>query len=124
MQPFGAVLRYDMVMAITPLKFAVYYGTIRLTNGTPATFTAAEVAALYNVGDQPYLAVPLVGTDPFQNGQDYMQYVHLKPLPSAQYYDAKERYNFNNEVQMGDDFVVGQGKWAKRPSDEFDEDIS
>lgn len=110
-------------MSLPVLKFAVYYGTITLDNGTPATFTALQIATLYNVADQPYLAVPLVGVDPFRGGQDYMSYVHLKPLPDAQYYDAKERYNFNNEVQMGDDFVVGQGKWARRPSDDFDERI-
>jgi len=110
-------------MSIPILKFAVYYGTIRLDNGTIHPYSAADIAALYNVSDQPYLAISLVGNEPFLSGQEYMSYVHLKPLPDGLYYDAKEQYNFNNEIQQGDDFVVGQGKWAKRPNAEFGEDI-
>lgn len=110
-------------MSIPTLKFAVYYGTITLDNGTIQTYTANQIAGYYNVADQPYLPVSLVGNEPFMGGQDYMTYVHLKPLPNGQYYDAKEQYNFNNEIQQGDDFVVGQGKWAKRPNAQFDEDI-
>lgn len=116
-------MRYYGDMAQTPLKFAVYYGTIRLDNGTTQTYTANQIAGYYNVADQPYLPVALVGNEPFLSGQEYMSYVHLKPLSDGKYYDAKERYNFNNVVQMGDDFVVGQGKWARRPAEEFDEDI-
>lgn len=108
-------------MSLPVLKFAVYYGTITLDNGAEHTYTAPEIATLYNVADQPYLAVNLAGPEPFQGGRDHMSYVHLKPLPDAQYYDAKERYNFNNEVQMGEDFVVGQGKWAKRPAEAWEE---
>lgn len=116
-------MRYYGVMAQTPLKFAVYYGTITLDNGTSHTYTAADIAGLYNVADQPYLAVPLVGNEPFLSGQEYMSYVHLKPLSDGLYYDAKERYNFYNVVQQGEDFVTGQGKWARRPDEQFDEDI-
>lgn len=110
-------------MSLPVLKFAVYFGTITLDTGSPATFTALEIATLYNVADQPYLAVDLSKPYPFQNGRDEMSYVHLKPLPDDQYYDAKEQYNFNNEVQYGEDFVVGKGKWARRPNEQFDEDI-
>lgn len=110
-------------MALTPLKFAVYFGTITLDDGSTQTYTALEIATLYNVADQPYLPVNLALPLPFQNGRDEMSYVHLKPLPDAQYYDAKEQYNFNNEIQWGEDFVVGEGKWARRPGEQFDEDI-
>jgi hypothetical protein len=110
-------------MSQSPLKFAVYYGTIRLANGTLQTYTANQIAGYYNVADQPYLPVALVGPEPFLSGGEYMSYVHLKPLPDAKYYDAKERYNFNNEIQLGEDFVTGQGKWARPPDQEFDEEI-
>lgn len=103
-------------MALPELKFAVYYGTIRLDDGTQQTFTAPEIAALYNVDDLPYLSVPMIGDTPFIGGVDELTYVHLKPLANARYYDAKERYNFYNEEQWGDDFDARcGGKWQQRP---------
>lgn len=110
-------------MAIPDIKFAVYYGTIRLDDGTIQTLSAPDVAALYNVSDLPYLPVPLNGPTPFQNGPDELSYAHLKPLSNGQYYDAKQRYNFYNEIQYDDDFVVGQGKWARRPQFDNSEDV-
>ncbi len=103
-------------MAITPLKFAVYYGTIRLNTGAVVYYSPEDIAAYYNVSDQPYLAVPLTGPSPFRNGPDELSYVHLKPLPDGQYYDAKERYNYMNEIQYQEDFDARRGgKWAVRP---------
>jgi hypothetical protein len=109
-------------MSLPIAKFAVYYGTIRLRDGTLQTYSAAQIAAFYNVSDQNYLAVALTGVQPFQNGRDYMSYFHLKPLPDGQYYDAKIRYNIAYQEQLADDFVVGQGKWARRPTESYDEE--
>jgi hypothetical protein len=117
--PFGGFFAIIWTMSIPTLKFAVYYGTITLNDGTTHTYTADDIATLYNVDDQPYLAVSLVGNEPFMNGQEYVSYVHLKPLANGKYYDAKERYNFNNEIQWGDDFITGRGKWAIRPTAGF-----
>lgn len=111
-------------MSAPVLKFAVYYGTITLDNGTPATFTASQIATLYNVADQPYLAVNMALPEPFKNGPEYMSYVHLKPLPDAQYYDAKERYNFAGGTYYDEDFMQNEGgKWAVPPRLIEDEQI-
>lgn len=113
-------------MPIPDLKYAVYYGTITLIDGTPATFTAAEIAELYGVDAEPYLAIPLVGSpSPFLNGADELSYVHLKPLPDGRYYDAPTQFNADNETQWGEDFDARRGgKWAVRPENDsaFDEE--
>lgn len=103
-------------------KIAVYYGTITLNDGTPATYTAAQVAGFYGVSARDYLAVSLTGPEPFANGQEYMNYIHLKPLADSAYYDAVEQYNLDNAIQYGEDFMIGQGKWAKRPNEGWDQD--
>lgn len=111
-------------MSLPVIKIAVYYGTITLDTGDPATFTAAGIADLYNVADQDYLAVPLAGLSPFLGGKDESSYIHLKPLPDARYYDAKQRYNIDYDVQLDDDFNAHTGgKWAVRPAVAFDEGI-
>lgn len=105
-------------------KFAVYYGTIRLDDGTTQTFTAAEVAALYGITGHPYESVPLSGLNPFGPGVDELTYIHLKPLANGIYYDAQETYNTNNEIQLGEDFDAHRGgKWAVPPPDEFNRKI-
>ena len=107
-------------MAIQQPKWAVYYGTIRLNDGTTPTYSAAQVAEFYGVQAEPYLAVPLVGVTPFQGGPDEMSYYHLKPKSDPRlYFDAIERYNTENEIQWDEDFDAHRGgKWAVRP--EFD----
>lgn len=81
------------------------------------TYTAAEVAEFYGVEDEEYLAVPLAGPEPFENGQEYMEYYHLKPKPDSRlYFNAIDRYNTDNEIQWDENFDSRQGgKWAVRP---------
>lgn len=111
-------------MALTPPKWAVYYGTIRLHDGSTATYTALQIATLYGVQAQPYLAISLAGPFPFKNGQEEMSYYHLKPLPDGQYFNAIDRYNTNVVVQMDEDFDAHRnGKWAVRPQFESDENV-
>lgn len=105
-------------------KWAVYYGTIRLNDGTIETYTAAEVAALYGIEDEDYIEVSLVGPEPFTSGNDYMTYYHLKPLPDGQYFNAIERYNTENEIQWDEDFDSRRnGKWAVRPEFDHADDV-
>lgn len=86
-------------------------------------YTAEEVAELYGVDGEDYLEVPLTGPEPFVNGDDYMQYVHLKPLPDQQYYNAIARHNTEFEGYFDEDFDARRnGKWAVRPEFVSDED--
>lgn len=111
-------------MALPEPKWAVYYGTITLDDGTPATYTAAEVAELYGIEDEEYLAVPLVGSpSPFFPGKSEMEYFHLKPRPDGRYQNAIDLYNTENEIQWDEDFDARRnGKWAVRPEVESEED--
>lgn len=111
-------------MPIPTLKYAVYYGTIRLDNGQLATYTASHLALLYGVQDEPYVAVPLLGVNPIQNTE--YEYVQLKPLSDANYYDAKERYNADMEPYLDRNFDEhSPDKWVhpKLP-DAIDDDLS
>lgn len=111
-----------MTAPITP-RFAVYFGTITLDDGEPATYTAAEIAELYGVDEEDYLAVDMSLPEPFRGGQDYMSYYHLKPLPDGRYYDAKVRYNIDIEEYFDEDFDARRnGKWAVRPQIDSEED--
>lgn len=101
-------------MALPETKIAVYYGTITLNNGDVETYTAAQIAELYNVADRDYLEVSLTGPEPWNHDPILeLSHVHLKPLPDGQYYDAVERYNLDHEILYDEDFNphVG-GKWA------------
>jgi hypothetical protein len=111
-------------MAIPQPKWAVYYGTIRLIDGTIATYTAAEVAAFYGVQDEDYLEVPLVGVSPFTGGQDEVSYYHLKPKNDSRlYFNAIERYNPSDEEYLDEDFDSRRGgKWAVRPIGDTSQD--
>lgn len=103
-------------MALPKPPIAVYYGTITLKDGTVQTYTASQIATLYNVNLLPYTAVPLVGPSPFKTGQE-IRYIHLKPQtdPSL-YFDAQDRYNYNETDYFDDDFDAHEGgKWAVRP---------
>lgn len=112
----GGLLRYTELMALPDPLWAVYYGTITLSDGTPATYTAEEVAELYGVADEDYLAIDLADPLPFNPGKDYVRYYHLKPLPDEQYFNAIERYNTENETYYDEDFDARRnGKWAERP---------
>jgi len=106
-----------MAMALTPIKFAVYYGTITLKDGSSATYSAADIASLYNVADLPYLAVSLTGPSPFKPGRDELEYMPLKPQADpGLYYDAKEKYNYADVEYWDDDFDAhAGGKWTIRP---------
>lgn len=100
-------------------KWAVYYGTIILDDGTPATYTAAQVAAFYNLGSDPYTAVPLVGASPFSGGIDSpnseVSYYHLKPQPDGKYYDAHIQYNTSGAEYLDVDFdTKRKDKWVHR----------
>ena len=109
-------------MAIPTPKFAVYYGTHRLDNGEYETLTALQVATLYGVQADPYLAVPLAGPSPFHGGQQELSYIHLKPQPDGDYYDAHERYNTDMQPYLDEDFEgKAGGKWA-RPPQQSEED--
>lgn len=115
---------YTTYMALPVPKWAVYFGTITLDSGSPATYTAEEVAELYGVEDEDYLAVPLAGPEPFLNGQEYMSYYHLKPRRDGRYFNAPEHYNVEVETYFDEDFDARRnGKWAVRPLAESDEDI-
>lgn len=105
-------------------KWAVYYGTIKLKNGSTETYTAVDIATLYGVEDEDYLSIALTAPEPFTNAADYLTYYHLKPLPDENYFNAIERYNTENEIQWDDDFDAHQGgRWAVRPQHESDQDI-
>lgn len=109
-------LVYNELMALPEPKWAVYYGTITLDDGTQQTFTAEEVAELYGVQDENYLSIALTAPLPFEPGKSELEYYHLKPLPDGQYFNAIERYNTENEVQWDEDFDARRGgKWAVRP---------
>lgn len=100
-------------------KWAVYYGTITLDDGTPATYTAAQVAGFYNLGSDPYLAVPLIGPSPFSGGprspMGEITYYHLKPQPDGRYYDAHVKYNTTGEEYPDIDFDArSPDKWTHR----------
>lgn len=106
-------------MALPILKFAVYYGTITLIDGSVVTYTANQVATFYGVQAESYLAVPLVGISPFKGAENEVSYVHLKPQrdPSL-YYDPRvpEKYNEDNEEWFGPDFNAREGgKWEQTP---------
>lgn len=123
MQALRGLFCYYVNMSLPTIKFAVYYGTITLHTGAEVTYTAEEVAELYGVEAEDYLEVPLAGPEPFLNGQDYMQYVHLKPLPDQQYYNAIARHNTEFEDYFDEDFDARRnGKWAERPQFVSDED--
>lgn len=113
----------------TQPKWAVYYGTITMDDGTQQTFTAAQVAALYNLGSDPYLSVPLVGPKPFYGGYDSpmgeITYYHLKPQPDGVYYDAHVQYNTTGEEYLDIDFdAKSKDKWAHRQViDQSEDDI-
>lgn len=106
---------YIKLMALPELQYAVYYGTITLIDGSIVTYTAQEVAELYGIGDEDYLAVPLSGVSPFEQGVDEVSYVHLKPQRDpSHYYDpqAPEKYNSENEEWVEPDFDAREGgKW-------------
>lgn len=110
-------------MTLPTAKWAVYYGTIKLKDGSMATYSAADIAELYGITGESYLAIALTDPEPFINGPDYMSYYHLKPLPDGNYFDAIQRYNTNYEEQWDEDFVTGKGKWAVRPDVQSDEDF-
>ena len=97
-------------------QFAVYFGSVRLHNGMIETYSASEVADFYGVGDEDYLAVDMAAPLPFENGPDYMSYIHLKPLADGRYYNAIERFNTENEIQYKRDFDARRGgKWEVPP---------
>ncbi len=115
---------YNKNMALPESKYAVYYGTIRLNDGSYETYTAEQIAEFYEIADEDYLAIPLIGPSPFHGGQDELSYVHLKPLSDGQYYDARQRYNVDNEIQWDEDFDARRGgKWAVRPEFDYSEDV-
>lgn len=108
-------------------KWAVYYGTIRLDDGTMATYTAAQVAGFYSLGADPYLAVPLVGPNPFSGGIDSANseaaYYHLKPQRDGAYYDAHVRYNTTGAEYDDIDFdSKTKDKWVHRQRFDQSED--
>lgn len=122
LSPFGGFLRYNGHMSLPIPLIAVYYGTIRLKDGSSATYTAEQVATFYNVQDDDYLPIALNSVYPFKNGQEEMSYIHLKPLPDGNYYDAKERHNTDFETYYDEDFDSRRnGKWAVRPQFVADE---
>lgn len=97
------------------LKFAVIYGTITLDSGEVVTYSANDIATFYNVQDLPYVPVPLVGQSPF-TGKEEIEYIRLIPRGDGVYYDAKERYNIDDEPYLDDDFDAKEGgKWAVKP---------
>lgn len=114
---FRGPLLYNEIMAIPQPKWAVYYGTIKLIDGSVVTYTAAEVAEFYGVQDEDYIEVPLVGLSPFNGGEDEMSYYHLKPKNDSRlYFDAPTRYNTDMEEYWDEDFDSRRGgKWAVRP---------
>lgn len=113
----------------TQPKWAVYYGTITLDDGTVATYTAAQIASFYNLGSDPYLSVPLVGTNPFHGGIDdpnsEVSYYHLKPLSNGNYYDAHTRYNTTGAEYSDIDFDArSKDKWTHRQIfDQSDDEV-
>lgn len=112
----------------TQPKWAVYYGTITLDDGTPATYTAAQVASFYNLGSDPYLAVPLTGITPFHGGADSplseVSYYHLKPQPDGAYYDAHLKYNTSGAEVLDIDFDErSKDKWTHRKRWDTSEDF-
>lgn len=113
-----------MTYPITP-KWAVYFGTIRLKDGTLQTFTADDVATLYGVDGEDYLPVDMSDPEPFSNGRDYMSYYHLKPLANDHdYFNAIDRYNTTGAIQWDEDFDARQGgKWAVRTKHQSDQNI-
>lgn len=111
-------------MALSEPLWAVYYGTIRLSDGSPATYTANQIATLYGVQAEDYLAIDLAQPFPWINGAQELSYYHLKPLADEQYFNAIERYNTENEIQWNEDFDGRRnGKWAVRPQFESDDNV-
>lgn len=99
----------------TQPKWAVYFGTIRLDDGSTVTYTAAQVASFYNLGSDPYTAVPLVGASPFKGAPDEISYYHLKPQPDGRYYDAHVKYNTAGAEYDDIDFDArSTDKWTHR----------
>lgn len=82
-----------------------------MANGTWKTFTAAEVAALHNVSNEPYLAVDLGAPLPFRSAEEELSYYHLRPDEHDIYFDAQERYNPHHQKYVQRDWDR-QGKWA------------
>ena len=117
-------MRYNEHMSIPTLKYAVFYGTIRLDNGDIATYTADQVATFYGVQAEPYVAVPLTGINPIQDTE--FEYVLLKPLTDMAYYDAPSRYNATMQPYLDNDFDAKRGgKWVVKPViGESEEDFS
>lgn len=103
----------------TQPKWAVYFGTIKLDDGSTVTYTAAQVASFYNLGADPYLAVPLVGAKPFAGGinspTSEVSYYHLKPRRDGKYYDAHVQYNTTGAEYSDIDFDAhSTDRWTHR----------
>ena len=71
----------------TPIKYAVYPGSVTLRDGTVATYTALELATLYGVQDEPYLTVSSPIMTP--GGLAFFEYIHLKPRADGIYENIK-----------------------------------
>lgn len=117
-------------MADYPLqpKWAVYYGTVRMDDGTTQTFTAAEVANSYNLGTDPYTAVLINGPSPFHGGIDdpmsEVSFYILKPrTDTLPYPDAHVLYNTTGAEYDDIDFDAhSKDRWTHRQIIEEDPD--
>ena len=87
------------------IKYAIYPGSVRLYDGSTVSFTASELAALYQVGDEPYLTVatPLAKAE-LANTPSYFEYIHLKPRADNNYFDQKDSEHDQKDDLIGEDY--------------------
>ena len=87
------------------IKYAIYPGSVRLYDGSIATFTAAELAAVYSVEDEDYLVVPDdVSEAELASSLDYFKYIHLKPRADNEYFDQKDAKHDQKDDTVGEDY--------------------
>lgn len=108
-------------MAAPTIKYAVYPGTTTLYNGTEVTYTASELAALYQVDDEDYLEVADAASEAslVANGT-YHEYIHLKVRRDGLYYDAKDAEHTQDDGLDGEDFD-GSRRYTQETKRPFDD---
>lgn len=93
------------------ILYAVYPGSVTLRNGIVRTFTAAELATVYGVQNEPYLVVNS-DLDLPRDPEAQMRYIHLKPRPDNYYENIKDVAQDDGQpVTWGLDFD-GTKQWT------------
>lgn len=91
----GPLLLYTEGMS--ELLYAVYPGSVLLYDGiTTKTWSAAQLAAAYGVGAEPYLTVANASQVP--QGMAYFNYMHLYPRRDDRYQNIKYTAEDDNQT--------------------------